>query len=160
MARISRRKIKSGQVAQLLQQLAAEVSNQSSQVNVVLDDLDLRPQELQKYEEALGVVVYRVLESGAKLLITSQHKLPNYFNHRLDVSRSVAIQVPNFTISEIEQFAQQLGCPVDGVEAWAKVTQVQTSGHPMLVHALFAQLQQEDWKRDHNRKYLYNRPKN
>ena len=138
----------SSQVVQFLQHLAIEVSNQSSQVNIVLDDLDLRPQELQKYEEALGVVVYRVLESGAKLLITSQHKLPNYFSRRLDVSRSVVIHVPDFTIPEIEQFARQLGCPANNTEAWAKVTQAQTGGHPMLVHALFAQLQQEDWKRD------------
>ena len=142
------RNIKSGQVAPLLRQLAAEVSSQSSQVNIVLDDLDLRPQELQKYEEALGVVVYRVLESGAKLLITSQHKLPNHFIRVLGIPSSVVLQVPNFTISEIERFAQQLGCPTDDAEDWAKVTQAQTGGHPMLVHALFAQLQQEDWKRD------------
>ena len=142
------RNIKSGQVAPLLQQLAVEISNQSAQINIVLDDLDLRPQELRKYEEILGVVVYRVLERGAKLLITSQHKLPNNLSHRLGMSRSVAIQVPNFTISEIEQFAQQLGCPVDDAEAWAKVTQAQTSGHPMLVHVRLVQLQQEDWKQD------------
>ena len=142
------RNIKSGQVAPLLQQLAVEISNQSAQINIVLDDLDLRPQELRKYEEILGVVVYRVLERGAKLLITSQHKLPNNLSRRLGMSRSVAIQVPNFTISEIEQFAQQLGCPVDDAEAWAKVTQAQTSGHPMLVHVRLVQLQQEDWKQD------------
>ena len=138
----------SSQVTQLLQQLAAEVSNQSSQVNVVLDDLDLRPQELQKYEEDLGVVIYRVLESGIKLLITSQHKLPSNFSRRLNMSQSVVIQVPDFTISEIEQFAQQLGCPADDSKDWGTLTQLQTGGHPMLVHALFVQLQQEDWKRD------------
>ena len=136
------------QVAQLLQQLAIVVSNQSSQVNVVLDDLDLRPQELQKYEEDLGVVIYRVLESGIKLLITSQHKLPSNFSRRLNMSQSVVIQVPDFTISEIEQFAQQLGCPADDSKDWGTLTQLQTGGHPMLVHALFVQLQQEDWKRD------------
>ena len=138
----------SSQVVQLLQQLAIAVSNQFSQVNIVLDDLDLRPQELRKYEEALGVVVYRVLESGAKLLITSQHKLPNHFIRILGIPSSVVLQVPNFSISEIEQFAQQFGCPNDDAEDWAKVAQAQTGGHPMLVHALFAQLQQEDWKRD------------
>ena len=138
----------SSQVVQFLHQLAAEVSNQSSQVNVVLDDLDLRPQELRKYEEVLGVVVYRVLERGAKLLITSQYKLPNNLSIRLDMSQPVIIHVPDFTISEIEQFARQLGCPANNTEAWAKVTQAQTGGHPMLVHALFAQLQQENWKRD------------
>ena len=136
------------QIGQLLQRLAAEVSNQSSQVNIVLDDLDLRPQELRKYEEALGVVVYRVLESGAKLLITSQHKLPNNLIRLLGISSSVAIPVPNFTISEIEQFAQQLGCPIDDAEPWAKITQVHTSGHPRLVHARLAQLQTEGWKQD------------
>ena len=138
----------SAQVIQILQQLAIEVTNQSSPVNVVLDDLDLQPQELRGYEEVLGVVVYRVLERGAKLLITSQHKLPNKLSRQLGVSQSVAIQVPDFTISEIERFAQQLGCPVDDAAAWAKVTQAQTRGHPMLVHVRLVQLQQEDWKQD------------
>ena len=142
------RNIKSEQVVQLLQQLAVEISNQSSQINIVLDDLDLRPQELRKYEKDLGVVVYRVLERGAKLLITSQYKLPNNLIRLLGISPSVAIQVPNFTISEIEQFAQQLGCPIDDAEDWAKVTQVHTSGHPRLVHARLAQLQTEGWKQD------------
>ena len=135
------------QVVQLLQQLAVEISNQSSPVNIVLDDLDLQPQELRGYEEVLGVVVYRVLERGAKLLITSQYELPGRLLRLLGIS-SVAIQVPDFTIPEIEQFARQLGCPANNTEAWAKVTQAQTGGHPMLVHALFARLQQEDWKRD------------
>ena len=144
----------SSQVVQLLQHLAIEVSNQSSQVNIVLDDLDLRPQELQKYEEGLGVVVYRVLESGAKLLITSQHKLPNNLIRLLGISSSVTIQVPNFTISEIERFAQQLGCPIDDAEPWAKITQVHTSGHPRLVHARLAQLQTEGWKQDINESIL------
>ena len=110
--------------------------------------MDLRPQELQQYQEVLGVVVYRGLERGAKLLITSQHKLPNNFRRRLDMSRPVVIHVPDFTISEIEQFAQQLGCPADDAKDWGRLTQLHTGGHPMLVHALFAQLQQEDWKRD------------
>lgn len=138
----------SSQVIPLLQQLAAKVSNQSSQVNVVLDDLDFRSQELRKYEEDLGVVVYRVLESGAKLLITSQHKLPNNLGRRLDMSQSVIIHVPDFTISEIEQFAQQLECPADYIETWAKLTRVQTSGHPRLVHARLIRLREANWKQD------------
>ena len=136
------------QVVQFLQQLAIQVSRQPSQVNIVLDDLDLQPQELRKYEEVLGILVYRALECGAKLLITSQHMLPDNFGRRLGMSQSVTIPVPNFTISEVEQFAQQLGCPTDDPEDWAKVTRAQTGGHPMLVHALFVQLQQEYWKRD------------
>ena len=138
----------SSQVVQLLQQLAVEVSNQSSQVNIVLDDLNLQPRQLRKYEEVLGVVVYRVLERGAKLLITSQYKLPNNLSRRLDMSQSVIIHVPDFTISEIEQFAQQLECPADYIETWSKLTQVQTSGHPRLVHARLARLREANWKQD------------
>ena len=136
------------QIRQHLQQLANKVSTRSSQVHIVLDDLNLQPQQLPQYQEVLGVVVYRVLERGAKLLITSQHELPNNLIRLLGISPSVALPVPNFTISEIEQFAQQLGCPVDDAETWAKVTQAQTRGHPMLVRVRLVQLQQEDWKRD------------
>ena len=138
--------IDSPQSARLLQQLAIEVSNQSSQVNIVLDDLNLQPQELHQYEEVLGVIVYRVRERGAKLLITSQHKLPNNLIRRLDVPQSVSVLVPDFTISEIEQFAQQLGCPSDHAKNWAKLIQLHTSGHPRLVHVRLAQLRETDWE--------------
>ena len=141
---------KAAQIVQLLQQLDFAVGNQSAQVNVVLDDIDLQPQELQGYEEVLGVVVYRALERGAKLLITSQHKLPNNLNRRLGMSQSAIIHVPDFTISEIEQFAQQLGCPVSNTEVWAKLTQLHTSGHPRLVHAQLTRLRGKGWKHDEN----------
>ena len=135
------------QIAQHLQQLAIEISNQSSPVNIVLDDLNLQPQQLRKYEEILGIVVYRVLEHGAKLLITSQHKLPNNFVLRLGASRSIVIHVPDFTISEIEQFAEQLACPSSEVKPWASLIQAHTGGHPRLVHARLARLREENWKR-------------
>ena len=138
------------QVAQFLQQLAIEISKQSSQINIVLDDLNLQPQQLEHYEEFLGTVVYRVLERGAKLSITSQYNLPNNVIRRLGVSKSVVLLVPNFTIHEIEQFAQQLGCPPDQAKTWAKLIRFHTSGHPRLVHARLAQLQMKDWKADEN----------
>ncbi len=140
-------KSKPPQVKRYLQQLAISVSNQSSQVNIVLDDLNLRPQQLRKYEEILGVVVYSVLERRAKLLITSQHKLPNNFILRLGVSSSVIINVPDFTLSEIEQFAEELGCPPSEVKTWANLIQAHTAGHPRLVHARLARLREENWKR-------------
>ncbi len=135
------------QVVQDLQQLDIAISNRSSQVNVVFDDLNLQPQELQGYEEDLGVVVYRVLERGAKLLITSQHEPPNNFIRSLGLSSPVVIHVPNFTISEIEQFAQQLGCPAEKAKTWAKLFQFPTKRHPRLVHALLTQLRKAGWKR-------------
>ncbi len=140
----------SSQVVQLLQQLAVEISNQSSPINIVLDDLDLQPQESRGYEEVLGVVVYKVLERGAKLLITSQYELPGSLIRLFGISSSAALQVPNFTISEIEQFAQQLGCPANNTEVWAKLTQVYTSGHPRLVHAQLTRLRGKGWKHDEN----------
>ncbi len=146
--------IDSSQSVQLLRQLAIEVSNQSSQVNIVLDDLNLQPQELRQYEEVLGIIVYRILERGAKLLITSQHKLPNNLIRRLGVSNSVAILVLDFTIPEIEQFAQQLGCPPKHAKNGAKLIQLQTSGHPRLVHVRLAQLKETDWEQYKNESIL------
>ena len=136
----------SSQVAQLLQQLAIAVSNKSEQVNVVLDDLNLLPQQWQTYEEDLGIVVYRVLERGAKLLLTSQFNPPNNFIRSLGLSPSIVTHVPNFTIPEIEQFAVEMGCTTEDVKTWSGWVQIHTKGHPRLVHARLTQLQQENWK--------------
>ncbi len=136
----------SSQVIQQLQQIATHVCNQSSQPNVVLDDLNLQPQQLRSYEEVLGIVVYRVLERSGKLLITSQQKLPNSLIRQLGVSSPIVVQVPDFTKSEIEQFAEQLGCPASDAKNWAQLIQLHTSGHPRLVHARLAQLREEGWR--------------
>ena len=133
------------QVIHLLRQLSIAFSNQSEQINVVLDDLNIQPQQLQEYEQMLEVVVYRVLERGAKLLITSQHKPPNNFTHRLGVSPSIVVHVPDFNLSEIEQFTAQLGCPTEHTKTSAQLIQLQTSGHPRLVHARLVRLREEDW---------------
>ena len=154
---ITRRK--TPEVIHLLRQLSIALSNQSGQINVVLDDLNVQPQQLQKYEQMLEVVVYTVLERGAKLLITSQHKPPNNFTHRLGVSPSIVVHVPDFTISEIEQFADQLGCPAGDAKTCAKLIQLHTSGHPRLVHALLAQLREEDWKQHETIKSLLQTPR-
>lgn len=138
----------SSQVAQFLQQLAIEINNQSSQINIILDDLNLEPKHLRQYEEILGAVIYSTLKHDAKLLITSQHKLPNNIIRRLGISesKSVILTVPDFTISEIEQFARQLGCPANQIETWAKLIRLHTKGHPRLVHARLAHLRIKDWK--------------
>ena len=130
----------------ILKELANTVSHESAQVNVVIDGLNLQPQELQEYEEDLGVVAYRVLERGAKLLITSQYNPPSNLIRSLSLSPSVVIQVPNFTIPEIEQFAAKMGCPAGHAKTWSGWVQVHTKGHPRLVHARLTQLQQEAWK--------------
>ena len=133
------------QVAQLLQQLAIAVSNESEQVNVVLDDLNLQPQQLRTYEEDLGIVIYRVLERGAKLLITSQYNPPNNLIRSLGVSSFVTINVPNFAEPEIRQFAEEMGCPANDIDTWGTLIQAHTGGHPRLVHAWIVRLQEEGW---------------
>ena len=128
-------------IVQHLQQLAVAVSHESPQVNIVLDDLNLRPQQLQKYTEILSVVVNRVRENRAKLLITSQHKPPNTLTRDLGVS----INVPNFTEPEIRQFAEEMRCPANDIDTWVTLIQAHTGGHPRLVHAWFIRLQEKGW---------------
>ena len=140
------RKNDQSQVTQLLHQLAIAVSNEPSQVNVVLDNLNLQEPELKEYEDVLGMVIYRVLERGAKLLITSQYEPSDNLIRSLGLSSSVVVDSRYFTIPEIEQFAEQLGCPAEHAKAWSGWVQVHTKGHPRLVHARLTQLQQEGWK--------------
>lgn len=134
------------QVTQLLQQLDVEIKNQSSQINVVLDDLNLQSEQLQAYEEILGMVVDKVQTRGVKLLITSQHKPPNDFIRSLGLSASVIIDKLDFTMPEIEQFAKKMACPTEDVETWVTLIQAHTGGHPRLVHALLTQLRESEWK--------------
>ena len=134
------------QVVQDLQQLDIAISNRSSQINVVLDDLNLQPQQLQAYEEILGMVVYSLQARGAKLLITSQHKPPDNFIRSLDVSSSIIIDRLDFTRPEIEQFAVEMDCPTNAAETWVKWIQAHTGGHPRLVHARIAKLREENWQ--------------
>ena len=136
----------SSEVTQLLQQLDAQINHQSSQINVVLDDLNLQPQQLQAYEEILGMVVYSVQMCGVKLLITSQHKPPNNFIRSLGLSSSAIIDKLDFTMPEIEQFAKKMACPTDDIETWVTLIQAHTGGHPRLVHALLTQLREREWK--------------
>ena len=135
----------SSHIVQDLQRLAIAVSNQSAQVNVVLDDLNLQPQELRGYEEILVIVIYGILGRGAKLLITSQHNPPPNFIRSLGVSSSVTINVPNFTEPEIRQFAEEMGCPANDIDTWVILIQARTGGHPRLVHAWLVRLREEGW---------------
>ena len=136
----------SSQVIQQLRQLAIAVRNQSSPANFILDDLNLQPQQLRRYEDTLGVVIHEVMKGGAKLLITSQYKPPNNFMRGHDLSSSIVIEVPNFTMPEIEKFAEQMGCPTDLAKDRTKLIQAHTGGHPQLVHARFVRLREEGWK--------------
>ena len=134
------------QIVQALKQLAIAISNQSSQVNVVLDDLNLQPQQLKMYEEELGILAYGILERGAKLLITSQHKPPPNLSRSLGLPSSVVTPAPYFTIPEIEQFAVAMNCPTNAAKIWAKWIQVHTGGHPRLVYTRIAKLREENWQ--------------
>ena len=59
----------------------------------------------------------------------------------------MVLHVSDFTLTEIEQFAEQLACPPSEVKPWANLIQAHTGGHPRLVHARLARLREEDWKR-------------
>ena len=147
------------QVSQQLKQLAISIHDESSQVNVVLDDLSLQSKHLHRYKEELGVVVYNVLNRGARLLITSQHKPPDNLIRDLGVPSSISINIPNFTLSEIEHFLKEMGCPSKDTETWISLIHAHTGGHPRLVHAWLIRLHQEDWNDQELLDSILHRPK-
>ncbi len=147
------------QVSQRLRQLTIALHDESSQVNVVLDDLSLQSRYLHRYKEELGVAVYNILNRGAKLLITSQHKPPNSFIRSVGMSSSIVMDIPNFTISEIEQFSREMGCPSKDAETWISLIQAHTDGHPKLVHAWLIRLHEDSWNEQNLLDSIQQRPK-
>ena len=138
----------SSQTCEILTNLGNSFTGVSKRKDIILDDLDLQPAALKQYEDALGVLIYRVLESKKRILLTSQNKPPNNLMRRLSLATEVGIKVPGFTELEIAEFATQLGCPSKITENTAKLVWIHTSGHPRLVHARLIRLRETGWNQD------------
>jgi hypothetical protein len=115
-------------------------------VNIVLDDLNLSPASSKDIEDYLGGLIYTLFERNGRVIITSKKSLPARLSRILTLDAQSLQKIPSFDEDEIALFAIQLGCPEDGVaRKWAKLTLVQTQGHPQLVHAHLLYLADKNW---------------
>jgi energy-coupling factor transporter ATP-binding protein EcfA2 len=114
--------------------------------NILLDDVNLPPEQARRLEEYLAGVLYTILQRKGRLIITSQKTLPHRLVQHLGLQEKCTQVAPALTHEEITDLAVQLGCKShDTARAWAVITLVHTSGHVQLVHAQMKNLVRQAW---------------
>jgi tetratricopeptide (TPR) repeat protein/energy-coupling factor transporter ATP-binding protein EcfA2 len=134
------------QINQLLKQCAAIIDVEQKPISLILDDIDLSPENTHLYEDYLGGLLFTILQSSGEIIITSQKSLPILLSNRLGISANSQQVVPAFSEREIADFAEQMGCADSKLAAnWAKIVLLHTKGHPQLIHARLINLASNHW---------------
>jgi hypothetical protein len=132
---VNLRGLKGREVAFVVTQLSHSLDADASQITLVLDDLDLSPEQAREYEQVFGGLTYTVLSRGGHVLITSLKALPHNLLRYFDLPGDASLAVPRFGDAEIAELATKLGAPPDLAAHWSTTIGFQTQGHPQLVHA-------------------------
>jgi hypothetical protein len=128
-------------ISQRLGAVVADLESEEGINNVVLDDLVL-PADPRGIETPLAQISRIIDARAGKLLITSNTVLPQRLALELALPPRSSYQVPPFTRANIGQFLAQRGCPSEAiVNHWAALIELHTRGHPQLVHARVAALE-------------------
>jgi tetratricopeptide (TPR) repeat protein len=128
-----------------LRRLTAEISRNTDKCLVVLDDLDLLPISVERFEDQLASLLLTAREKGIPILLTSQRSFPQRLIRRFSLSAHNSLRVPAMNLGEIRNFCSQNGCPASEIHLISMQILARTSGHPTLVHALVINLVQKGW---------------
>lgn len=124
---------------------ASATHEQSNTHDYLIDDLNFERQTAV-YENALAALLYVVLSNGRRVIITTQGELPTRLRLLFELSEESIFDVPLLTEDEIKEIASNYGCPSsDLLDQWGNVINLNTYGHPLLVHARIVNLQAEGW---------------
>ena len=123
-----------------------EIVSHPDITSVVLDDIDFSPSTLVRVEESLGELVAIIRARRGRVIVTSQKSLPQRLRHAFDVSSSQVIEIPRLSRAEIEELADNLGCPGDHRKAmWSQWVHAATGGHPQLAAVYLFALRDRGW---------------
>ncbi|GGB87963.1 hypothetical protein GCM10011494_02880 [Novosphingobium endophyticum] len=119
----------------------AAVASSSGGMTVVLDDLepgdDPRP-----LEAALADLNATLRRHTSVLVVTSSQPLPPRLATALGLDRRQQLQAPPIEDDEIDRYLLEQGCPRERANSWSKLIWATTGGHPQLVNARVAALEQ------------------
>lgn len=133
------------QIRELLYQAALIHPAQSSEVRVVLDDLNFGAHTAQ-YEDALTGLLYAISSRGGQVIMTTQGDIPSRVTARFPMAAVSSIEVPPLAVDEIKQMVLDHGCPSeDKQNIWTVLLWAKTRGHPQLVHATVRKLEATGW---------------
>lgn len=130
----------------LLRALAAILAQQPDAKNLALDNLHFTPAELAACEVSLAAITRTARVRGGRVILTTQRQFSTLLQHKLDMPPEAVVKIPRLTVEEIRDFCVMLECPTPELAlTHAKLIEVQTSGHPRLVHARLVGLQVAKW---------------
>ncbi|NEH55459.1 hypothetical protein GR198_06830 [Rhizobium leguminosarum] len=120
------------------------VDAHAGRMTVVLDDFD-PGDDPRPILPGLQRLVASLSTSGGGLLITGAHRLPPRLASAINLTEKGIFQAPSFETAEITVYFRSAGCPAEDADNWSKIVHASTSGHPQLVDARLAALQQQNW---------------
>jgi hypothetical protein len=124
-----------------LTRIANDLEGEEGITNVVLDDLEL-PADSRQVEAPIATISRIIGSRAGRLIITSTAALPQRLTLELSLRPRSSYQVPAFTRTDIEEFLRRRGCPSEKlIGQWAALIELHTLGHPQLVHARIAALE-------------------
>ena len=136
-----------------IQAATAFLSSSGEAMTIVLDDLDPGDDSrvlIPTLQHLLEVLTAR----AGTLLITGPQPLPPRLAQAIDITEDRTFIAPAFTLAEIAECIAAAGCPDTDVENWSKIVSASTSGHPQLVDARLAALQQQGWPKPSFREFV------
>ncbi|MEP0548086.1 MAG: hypothetical protein ABJF88_14215 [Rhodothermales bacterium] len=113
---------------------------------VVVDDMPAA--DAGRLDRPLTGLVRAVQRRGGRVLVTSQTPIPDAVLAAVGKSSAQAhVEVPPLSADELRELCAAHGCPDDRAGQWARVIEIQTSGHPQLAAAHARNLAERGWGR-------------
>jgi hypothetical protein len=128
--------------------LAAMVRASSADrpLNVVIDGTDQVKWGPSEQAEFFGALTHFTCRQGGWLLITGRRRLAARIRRELEFADDSTVLVPALDREEIAALCDASGCHDATLRtAWAGIIELQTNGHPQLVHARALALASQGW---------------
>lgn len=132
------------QVDNLFLSLARRIDSGDCPSLIVVDDLEINPDDYRVYKDSLALVLLRATSTGRGIVITSRGA-PSENSVEQFATNIVVIEVPELSSEEIESLCIEQGCPPDLATTWAPLIELQWGGHPKLVQVRLAELSSNNW---------------
>lgn len=121
------------------------LSKKKGRTKLVIDDLNFRSHS-NVYECALESLLFTLLSSGGRVIITTQGDISNRICLNLGINSQSIYDVPPFSHEDIKELAIEYGCPLGSkLKSWSALVKAKTRGHPQLVHAYIKNLNSKKW---------------
>lgn len=133
------------QIREILFREATFLSKKTGRTKLVIDNLNFGPHS-NVYECALEGLLFTMLSSGGRVIITTQGEISNRIFLNLGIPSQSIYDVSPFSHEEIKEFAIEYGCPFGSkLKSWSALVLAKTRGHPQLVHAYIKNLNAKKW---------------